>query len=45
MFTYAEANKMYDRIMDVLVKDNYTEEDLKEAEKLLQKALKEVQGK
>lgn len=45
MFTYAEANKMYERIMDVLVRDNYTEEDLKEAERLLQKALKEVQGK
>lgn len=45
MFSYAEANKMYERIMDVLVRDNYTEEDLREAEKLLQKALKEVQGK
>lgn len=45
MFTYAEANKMYERIMEVLVRDNYTEEDLREAEKLLQKALKEVQGK
>ena len=45
MFTYAEANKMYERIIDVLVRDNYTEEDLREAEKLLQKALKEVQGK
>ena len=45
MFTYAEANRLYERIMDVLVRDNYTEHDLKEAEKLLQKALKEVQGK
>lgn len=45
MFTYAEANKMYERIMDVLVRDNYSEEELKETEKLLQKALKEVQGK
>ena len=45
MFTYEDANRMYDRIMDVLVRDNYAEEDLKEAEKLLRKALKEVQGK
>lgn len=45
MFTYAEANKMYERIMNVLVRDNYSEEELKEAKKLLQKALKEVQGK
>lgn len=45
MFTYADANRLYERIMDVLVRDNYTEQDLKEAEKLLQKALKEVQGK
>lgn len=45
MFTYADANKLYERIMDVLIRDNYTEEDLREAEKLLQKALKEVQGK
>lgn len=45
MFTYAEANKLYEKLMDVLVRDNYSEEDLREAEKLLQKALKEVQGK
>lgn len=45
MFTYGDANKLYERLMDVLVRDNYTEEDLREAEKLLQKALKEVQGK
>lgn len=45
MFTYEDANRMYDCIMNVLIRDNYTEEDLKEAEKLLQKALKEVQGK
>lgn len=45
MFTYADANRLYERIMEVLVRDNYTEQDLKEAEKLLQKALKEVQGK
>lgn len=45
MFTYTEANRLYERLMDVLVRDNYSEEELKEAEKLLQKALKEVQGK
>lgn len=45
MFTYNEANKLYERLMNVLVRDNYNEEELKEAEKLLQKALKEVQGK
>ena len=45
MFTYADTNKLYERLMDVLVRDNYSEEELKEAEKLLQRALKEVQGK
>ena len=45
MFTYDDANRLYEKLMDVLVRDNYTEKDLKEAEKLLQKALKEVQGK
>lgn len=45
MFTYTDANKLYERLMDVLVRDNYSEEELKEAEKLLQRALKEVQGK
>lgn len=45
MFTYAEANRLYERIMSVLIRDNYTEEQLKDAERLLQKALKEVQGK
>lgn len=45
MFTFEEANRLYARLMSVLIHDNYTEEQLKEAEKLLQKALKEVQGK
>ena len=45
MFTYTDANRLYERIMDVLVRDNYNEEDLTEAEKLLEKALKEIQGK
>lgn len=45
MFTYDNANRLYERLMDVLVRDNYSERDKKEAENLLKKALKEVQEK
>lgn len=45
MFTYDDANRLYEKIMDVLVRDYYCEEDLKDAERLLKRALKEVQGK
>lgn len=45
MFTYADANRLYENLMSVLINENYTEEQLKDAERLLQKALKEVQGK
>lgn len=45
MFSYEDANRMYEYVMDVLVRDYYSEEELRKAEVLLSKALKEVQGK
>lgn len=45
MFSYEEANRMYEYVMDVLVRDYYSEEELRKAEVLLIKALKEVRGK
>lgn len=45
MFSYEETNRLYARLMSVLIRDHYTEQELKEAERLLKKALKEIQGK
>lgn len=45
MFSYEDANRMYQYVMDVLVRDYYSEEELRKAEVLLIKALKEVRGK
>ena len=45
MFSYEDANRMYEYVMDVLVRDYYSEEELRKAEILLIKALKEVRGK
>lgn len=45
MFSYEDANRLYEYVMDVLVRDYYSEEELRKAEALLIKALKEVRGK
>ena len=45
MFSYEETTRLHAKLMNILIYNHYTEKEVKEAEKLLKKALKEVQEK
>ena len=45
MISYEDTNRLYARLLAVFIYNRYTTQELKEAEKLLQKALTELQEK